>query len=219
MNILYGIDPLDDSYAPAEGDPCLATLISNSSSKFNNSIKVPLFSKCLHFDESIVYYGLNPVIGLMGTKDEVLNSIYVQERLHKIKIVHSPKVGVNKLRDIAEVRDADIIIAMPPVWQFYDSEGGREVFYRTLKGISRDMRKKIVVLAEDIDDVVASKHHADITAVLIKNREEDNGECGHPTIIFDAVVYHTDQEDGSMLEDELSLEYCRTTCKWMESKQ
>lgn len=210
MNIVCGIEPLDDMYGHEEGKPCLFTLVCSESSRSKAGIEIPLLSECLHLEKSIVYYGLEPILGLTGTRAEVLHSIHVQERLHKINIIDPTNFDVGQLRDEVEVREADIVIVKPPVWKLYDAEGGYDGFYRTLKDISREMCKKIVVLAEDIDDVVASKRHADMTVVLLFRGEEEP-LCGQKVACFDAIV---DLNIIASCPECLTLEYHGETCTW-----
>jgi hypothetical protein len=210
VNILYGIDPLDEIYAPNDEKPSLASLIlgTDRPSRKRRSILAPLVAKCLERGEEVVFYGYDPYFVFDGSKEEIKKAVYAQEHIHK---THS----FEKYEDLIkapETRDSDIIIAASPSYNltFYLSNGNED-FYKKLKALSRELNKKIVVIADNIDDIIISKRHADITTVLVdKLSKEDFAN----EVAVDAMVYYKDHDIGKLELEEFDLSYDRSRCMW-----
>jgi len=213
MNIVYGIDPLDDIYAPEEGKPWLAGLIMglDSSARVRRSIIVPLVSKCLENGESVVFFGLEPHFGLDGSIAELKHAIYAKERFHKTHMVEDYEC----FKNAPETRDADIIIAATPSYRLNFDKFDLEDFYKDMKLLSRELNKKILILADHINDVVIAKRYADIAVVLVNrvSMPEYGGE-----IPIDSLIYLRDQDSGKLETEEISLSYDRGLCKWCEKE-
>ena len=210
MDILYGIEPLDDLYAPRTEKPWLASLILgvDRQARKRRSILTPLVSKCLENKKEIVFYGYNPCFSFDGSKEEIKKAVYAQEHIHKAHSFES----YEDLIKAPQTRDADIIIAAAPSYNltFYLSNGNED-FYKRMKALSRELNKKIVVIADNIDDIIISKRHADITTILV---EKISREAFATEVDVDAMVYHENHDLGKLQLAEFKLSYNCERCMW-----
>ena len=71
--------------------------------------------------------------------------------------------------------------------------------------------KKIVVIADNIDDIIISKRHADITTILV---EKISREAFATEVDVDAMVYHENHDLGKLQLAEFKLSYNCERCMW-----